>query len=53
METLLRAVTEKYELVDISTQDADLEEVFLTYYHDDVTNGRDGSDQSRAGDRSS
>ncbi len=38
METLLKAVAEHYELIDISTQDADLEEVFLTYYHDDVVN---------------
>ena len=42
METLLKAVAGTYELVDISTQDADLEEVFLTFYHDDVVNGRNG-----------
>jgi len=34
METLLRVVTERYTLVDISTQEADLEEIFLTYYRD-------------------
>ncbi len=42
MEALLKAVAEHYELIDISTQDADLEEVFLTYYHDDVANGPNG-----------
>ncbi|GAB4278922.1 MAG: ABC transporter ATP-binding protein [Coriobacteriia bacterium] len=34
MGALLRAVQERYEIVDVSTQAADLEEVFLTYYHD-------------------
>jgi ABC-2 type transport system ATP-binding protein len=38
METLLNVVTANYTLVDISTQEADLEEIFLTYYRDeDVT----------------
>ena len=38
MAALLEAVTERYTLVDISTQEADLEEIFLTYYRDeDVT----------------
>ena len=38
METLIKVVTDKYTLVDISTQEADLEEIFLTYYRDeDVT----------------
>ena len=46
METLLKAVAGTYELVDISTQDADLEEVFLTYYHDDVVVGRNGGSDS-------
>ena len=36
METLLRVITEKYTLLDISTQEADLEEIFLTYYRDDA-----------------
>ncbi len=36
METLLRVITEKYTLLDISTQEADLEEIFLTYYRDDT-----------------
>jgi ABC-2 type transport system ATP-binding protein len=35
MEALLKAVTEHYDVVDISTQEADLEEIFLTYYRDD------------------
>ncbi len=32
METLLKAITDGYSLVDITTQEADLEEIFLTYY---------------------
>ncbi|MBK9435037.1 MAG: ABC transporter ATP-binding protein [Micrococcales bacterium] len=36
MDALLKTVTDKYGLVDISTQEADLEEVFLTYYHDEA-----------------
>jgi len=32
MEDLLRAVMDRYELLDIRTQEADLEEIFLTYY---------------------
>jgi len=35
MEVLLRAVMDRYDLVDIHTQEADLEEIFLTYYRDD------------------
>jgi ABC-2 type transport system ATP-binding protein len=35
MEALLKAVTERYDVVDITTQEADLEEIFLTYYRDD------------------
>jgi ABC-2 type transport system ATP-binding protein len=35
MERLLKVVTERYTLVDISTQEADLEEIFLTYYRDE------------------
>ncbi len=35
MDALLRTVAERYDVVDISTQEADLEEVFLTYYHDE------------------
>ena len=34
MATLLRAVADRYTLLDISTQEADLEEIFLTYYRD-------------------
>ena len=39
MDALLRTVAERYDVVDISTEEADLEEVFLTYYHDDQVNG--------------
>jgi len=34
METLLRVVSRRYNLLDITTQEADLEEIFLTYYRD-------------------
>jgi ABC-2 type transport system ATP-binding protein len=34
MQTLLRVVSDRYTLVDISTQESDLEEIFLTYYRD-------------------
>ena len=34
MDTLLKAVAARYELVDIITQEADLEEIFLAYYQD-------------------
>ena len=38
MDALLKALAEKYDVVDISTHEADLEEIFLRYYHDeDVT----------------
>ncbi len=35
MGVLLKAVTERYDLLDIRTQAADLEEIFLTYYRDE------------------
>jgi beta-exotoxin I transport system ATP-binding protein len=35
METLLEVATESDTLVDIHTQEADLEEIFLTYYRDE------------------
>jgi ABC-2 type transport system ATP-binding protein len=35
METLLKVVTERYSLLDITTHEADLEEIFLTYYRDE------------------
>ncbi len=35
MGTLLAAATRHHTLVDIATQEADLEEIFLTYYHDE------------------
>jgi ABC-2 type transport system ATP-binding protein len=33
--TLLKTVTNRYDVVDIATHEADLEEIFLTYYHDE------------------
>ncbi len=35
MDVLLRAAAEQYNIVDITTQEADLEEIFLTYYRDE------------------
>ncbi len=35
MESLLKEITGRYKLVDITTQEADLEEIFLTYYRDE------------------
>jgi ABC-2 type transport system ATP-binding protein len=37
MDTLLTSVAGRYEVVDIATAEADLEEIFLTYYRDEVT----------------
>jgi len=37
MAVLLKTVAEQYDIVDITTQEADLEEIFLTYYRDEVT----------------
>ncbi|MBT8247839.1 MAG: ABC transporter ATP-binding protein [Acidimicrobiia bacterium] len=34
METLLKVVTERYSLLDITTHEANLEQIFLTYYED-------------------
>ena len=34
METLLEVAVEGYSLLDISTHEADLEEIFLTYYEE-------------------
>jgi ABC-2 type transport system ATP-binding protein len=34
MDTLLRTAAEHYTLVDVNTQEADLEEIFLEYYRD-------------------
>lgn len=36
MGALIKAATQHYGIVDISTQEADLEEIFLTYYHDEA-----------------
>ena len=35
METLLKVVTDRFHLLDITTEEADLEEIFLTYYRDE------------------
>jgi ABC-2 type transport system ATP-binding protein len=35
IELLLRVVMDRYDLLDIHTQEADLEEIFLTYYRDE------------------
>ena len=35
MAVLLRTVAEHYDVVDINTREADLEEIFLTYYRDE------------------
>jgi len=35
MEDMLRVVMDQYELMDIRTQEADLEEIFLTYYREE------------------
>ncbi len=32
MAVLLRAIAERYDVIDVSTREADLEEIFLTYY---------------------
>ncbi len=37
MGTLLGIATRNHTIVDIATQEADLEEIFLTYYHDEET----------------
>lgn len=44
MAELLRTVAEHYDVVDISTQEADLEEIFLAYYHDDASNSARSQD---------
>jgi ABC-2 type transport system ATP-binding protein len=39
MEVLLKTVTDRYDVVDITTQEADLEEIFLIYYRDEEATG--------------
>ncbi len=39
MEALLKVATDGQTLVDITTQEADLEEIFLTYYRDEEAGG--------------
>ena len=36
MGELLTTITDRYGIVDIKTTEADLEEIFLTYYHEGV-----------------
>ena len=36
MGALLKTAADRYNIVDIHTQEADLEEIFLTYYRDDT-----------------
>ena len=44
MDSLLRMVVDRYGVVDIATREADLEEIFLTYYRDaPAPAGRDGA----------
>jgi ABC-2 type transport system ATP-binding protein len=35
IDTLLKTVGDRYDIVDITTREADLEEIFLTYYRDE------------------
>ncbi len=35
MDSLLKTIADRYEVVDITTREADLEEIFLTYYVDE------------------
>jgi ABC-2 type transport system ATP-binding protein len=37
MDALLKRLADQYDVVDITTEEADLEEIFLTYYREDVT----------------
>ena len=36
IENLLRVAMDRYQLLDISTEEADLEDIFLTYYRDET-----------------
>ncbi len=48
MEDLLAAATNGYHLVDITTQEADLEEIFLAYYRDPDGTRADAAPGTRA-----
>ncbi len=39
MDALLKTVSDRYEVVDILTEEADLEEIFLTFYRDEDGDG--------------
>ncbi len=43
MDTLLGAVGARYQLLDLSTQEADLEEIFLRFYRDDASEEQTGA----------
>lgn len=45
MHTLLTTVADRYEVVDILTEEADLEEIFLTYYRDENLQAADRPDE--------
>jgi ABC-2 type transport system ATP-binding protein len=42
MDALLRVVTGRYTVTDINSQEADLEEIFLTFYRDDLPSSEAG-----------
>lgn len=46
MAELLDVVSDRYEIVDVATHEADLEEIFLTFYRDTTTAPTGGGDQS-------
>lgn len=48
MAVLLRAVAERYDIVDVNTREADLEEIFLTYYRGDDAAGTEPQDDVMA-----
>jgi ABC-2 type transport system ATP-binding protein len=48
MATLLRAVAQHHEVIDITTREADLEEIFLTFYRDEAVD--DGGGDPAGGD---
>jgi len=48
MEELLAVATGRHHLVDINSEEADLEEIFLAYYRDDVAATGSAREQARA-----
>jgi ABC-2 type transport system ATP-binding protein len=45
MAVLLRAVAERYDVIDVNTREADLEEIFLTYYRGGNAAGSEPQDE--------